>query len=54
MGAHLVETSCDKLIQPHEGVRVEAAGVCIVVGGGGWRESHSLSMRGRERTLRAL
>ena len=53
VGAHLVKTSSDKFVQAHEGVGVEAARVRVVVGGG-WRESHSLNMRSRERTFRAL
>ena len=53
VGAHLVKASCDKLVEAHERVRVEAARVCVVVRGG-WRESHSLNMWSRERTFRAL
>ena len=34
MGAHLVEASCDKLVQAHERMGFEATGVRVVVGGG--------------------
>ena len=34
VGAHLVEASCDELIQAHERVGVEATWVCVVLGSG--------------------
>ena len=34
MGAHLMEASRDELIQAHERVGGEAAGVLVIVGGG--------------------
>ena len=34
VGAHLVEASCDELVQAHKGVGVEAARVCVVLGSG--------------------
>ena len=41
VGAHLVEASCNKLLQAHEWVRVMAAGEDIVVGG--WVEGVPLA-----------
>ena len=35
VGAHLMKASRDELLQAHEGVGVEAAGVRVVLGGGG-------------------
>ena len=35
VGAHLMKASCDELIQAHERVGGEAAGVLVVVGRGG-------------------
>ena len=35
VGTHRMEASCDELVQAHERVGVEAAGVHIVFGGGG-------------------
>ena len=34
VGTHLMEASCNELVQAHKGVGVEAAGVRVVVGGG--------------------
>ena len=34
VGPHLMEASCNELVQAHKGVGVEAAGVSVVVGGG--------------------
>ena len=31
--AHLVDSSCDKLHKPHEGVRVDRGGIGVVWGG---------------------
>ena len=35
VGAHLMKASCDELVQANKGVGVEAAGIRVVLGGGG-------------------